>query len=499
MPGTFRARALRRLARVGVLSLLLMPRPVSAEESVEGPAIGPLFHTFPLTLEPGIGSEAAGPLFFRRQSEEYREWGVPPLITSRVTEDGDQSQVFVLPPVFTWRRYGEDVRWQLGQWLNNSRQERIEDGEIRRFNLFPFVFYQDSPDPARDYWALFPLYGTLQGRMFRDEAEFVAFPLWLKTRKGTMTTRNVAFPFFHLRDGPGLDGWQLWPLAGHERLEPTTRTNVADEVEVVPGHDKTFVLWPLYFRNRLGLGTENPARVDAAIPLYYVERSPLRDHTSVLWPILSWTDDREAKFRQWNLPWPLVGFARGEGKTLDRVLPLFSVGHTKELSATTYLWPVYRRRHLHTDAIDRDRRQFGMFLYADLRERNLETGASARRIDSWPLFSWTRNPDGHERLQALSLIEPLRRGAALERNWSPLWSIWRQERDPATGKSSQSLLWNLYRRDVSPAATKGSLLFGLVQYQQTSAGRRWRLFYLGPRWVETGDSAVATNDVPEPR
>ena len=54
---------------------------------------------------------------------------------------------------------------------------------------------------------MFPLYGHLKNRMFRDESEFVLFPLWLKTRKGTLTTRNVAFPFVHFRDGPGLKGW----------------------------------------------------------------------------------------------------------------------------------------------------------------------------------------------------------------------------------------------------------------------------------------------------
>src|SRR5690606_32209675 len=100
---------------------------------------------------------------------------------------------------------------------------------------------------------------------------------------------------------------------------PGVRTNVADQVEVVPGHDKFFALWPVFFRNRLGVGTDNPARVDAALPLYYMERSPKRDHTAVLWPLFSWTHDREENFRQFNAPWPLVGFARGENRRLDRV------------------------------------------------------------------------------------------------------------------------------------------------------------------------------------
>jgi hypothetical protein len=66
----------------------------------------------------------------------------------------------------------------------------------------------------------------------------------------------------------------------------------------------------------------------------------------------------------------------------------------------------------------------------------------------------------------------------VERSLSPLWSIWRAERNAKTGANSQSLLWNLYRRDATPETKKCSLLFGLFQYQSSPAGKRWRLFYI---------------------
>ncbi|MBL9134824.1 MAG: hypothetical protein JNK85_03105 [Verrucomicrobiales bacterium] len=486
-----------------LLAGLVLGRTVRSEESEPWVSLGPLIQTFPLTLEPGEGVEAAGPFYYRQDRENETLWAVPPFISSAISDDGERSQMFIIPPLFSYRRYGEDRRWQVGQLLNRSNQERIEDGLIRRFNVFPFFFYQDSPNPANDYWGLMPIYGKLQGRLFRDEVEFVLFPAWLKTRKGTMTTRNIAFPFIHFRDGPGLNGWQFWPLVGHEHLEPSTRTNIADDLEIVPGHDKTFALWPMYFRNRLDLGTTNAGSVDAVLPLFYLERTPKRDHTSVMWPFFSWTDNHEEQFKQWNTPWPLVGFARGEGKTLNRVIPLFSVGHTKTLEAQTYLWPIYRRRHQMTENFDRDRWQLGIVFYADLKELNKATGKTARRIDSWPLFSWTRDPDGNRRLQVLSVVEPFRRGLGIERNWSPLWSIWRDERSGTSDARSQSLLWNLYRRDKTPESTKSSLLFGLVQYEKTSAGRRWRWFFLGPRLeggrAKTEHPAQAASHVPEHR
>ena len=78
-----------------------------------------------------------------------------------------------------------------------------------------------------------------------------------------------------------------------------------------------------------------------------------------------------------------------------------------------------------------------------------------------------------------SIIEPmLPNNKSIERDYSPVWSIWRAESDPKTGAASQSLLWNLYRRDVTPASQKCSLLFGLFHYQSDTTGKRLRLFYI---------------------
>lgn len=297
-------------------------------------------------------------------------------------------------------------------------------------------------------------------------------------------------------------GWQFWPLAGRERLEPSTRTNIADEVEIVPGHDKTFALWPIYFRDRLALGTTNASRVDAVVPFYYRDRAPLRDYTAVLWPFVSWSDDRAEKYRQWSAPWPLVSFARGEGKTMDRVLPFFSVGHNATLRSETYLWPLYRRNRLQTENYERDRRQIAIHLYSDTRESRRRPGTEARRIQSWPFFTWGKEADGKERLQVLALFEPFSRGEGIVRNWSPLWSLWRDERDPLHGRRSQSLFWNLYRLDATAEATRRSLLFGLIQHQDSAAGDHWRFLHLGPKLTLPAAGLAPTNppnDVPEHR
>jgi hypothetical protein len=96
----------------------------------------------------------------------------------------------------------------------------------------------------------------------------------------------------------------------------------------------------------------------------------------------------------------------------------------------------------------------------------------------WPFFTWHRDAVGNERLQILAPVEPAladRRG--IERNWSPLWSLWRAENNGTNGAQSLSLLWNLYRSDRTPASKKVSLLFGLFQYRQEGGTNNYRCFY----------------------
>ena len=96
-----------------------------------------------------------------------------------------------------------------------------------------------------------------------------------------------------------------------------------------------------------------------------------------------------------------------------------------------------------------------------------------------PLFTWHRDFNGNRRLQILAPIEPVLPGSSgVERNWSPLWSLWRAEDNPGTGAASRSLLWNLYRYDTKPGAKKCSLLFGLFQYQSNAESKKLRLLYI---------------------
>jgi hypothetical protein len=432
-----------------------------------------------LTLEDGFRTEAAGPFYYRQQLEESSTLAFPPFYSCYRDPSVESHEDNIFYPLWSSLHYGKERRWQFCQIISGAGGQEQDENIKNRFTLFPFYFQQRSTDANLNYTAVVPIYGHLKNRLFRDEIFFVMFPVYSETRKRDVVTDNYLYPFVHVRTGNGLHGWQAWPFTGSEHKIVTLRTNGFGDVESIGGHDRSFALWPLWLRQDNGLGTDNPEKFRASIPLFVYSRSPKRDATTVLWPLFNWMDNREKKYREWQMPWPIVGFARGEGKTTDRIFPLFSFSHNAVKESDSVLWPVFTYRRTHSDPLDLRRTRVLFYLYSDTKEGNTQTGHQKRRLDMWPFFTWHREFDGRERLQVLALLEPaLPNSRGIERNWSPLWSLWRAEQNPKAGAASQSLLWNLYRREIAPAHKKVSLLFGLFQYQSDGENRRTRLFYI---------------------
>ena len=475
----FSVRNLRAVSLLLGLVLCSLERLEASELS-----LGPLFQEFKLTLYPGDRTEAAGPLYYQQEIKEENDatrlWAAPPIFSYLLNEHTDYEQFDFLWKGITYNRYGTEYRFQLVQWFSFAGGGTQSETNVNRFTLFPLYFQQRSKIPEKNYTALFPLYGRIRERFFRDDIKFALFPIYGQTRKRDVITDNYLYPFFHLRHGDRLKGWQFWPLFSMEHKEVGSKTNGWGEVEITSGHEKRFVLWPLFLEQRTGLGTDNPAHQQGLLPFYTFLRSPQRDSTSYLWPLgVTHTVDRQKKFDEWGAPWPFVVFTRGEGKTVDRVWPFFSQAHNASQTSAWYLWPIYKYNRLHSDPLDRERTRILFFLYSDVSVKHAETGQRLRQIDLWPLFTSRRDLEGRNRLQILAPLEPiLPNNAGVERNLSPLWSIWRSEKNSRSGASSQSLLWNLYRHDRGPEGRKCSLLFGLFQYQSKQDGSRWRVFYV---------------------
>ncbi len=461
-------------AWVGVLT----SQPLHAG-TAEGPDVGLAYDDFDLTLEPGHRTEIAGPFYYREQKQEtLKIWALPPVLSYTSDSATRMVEFNICYPIFSYIRYGDQYRWQLGQLLNfsggPSQTETVRD----RYTLFPIYFRQHSSDSNQVYSAFGPFYGHLQNRLFRDEISYVMFPAYSKTRKRDVVTRNYAYPVVHVREGEGLTGWQVWPFCGGERKGITTKTNGFGDVEMIPGYQRSFVLWPFFAEQETGLGTANPQWQQLSLPLYNVFRSPMRDSTTILWPFFTWIDDREKGYKEWEGPWPFITFARGE-KTINRLWPVYSHAYNTNLQIDSVLWPLYRYSRLRASAIDHQRTRILFYLYSDTLDKDLGKNRVRHRTDLWPLYTWKKEYNGNTRLQVLAPLEPLLpANHNIDIEYSYAWALWRSEKNPRTGHSSQSLLWNLYRREVTPEARKVSCFFGLYQSRKSEEGTHTRLFYI---------------------
>ncbi len=456
-----------------------------AATGVAGAAeLGPLTATAPAVMQPGERHEAAGPFFSAETSGTQHWWAFSPLLRSFRDPALGRVHFDLIYPLLTYDRFETEYRWQLLQWLNVAGSQTIADAtnsdtKTRR-NLFPFVFWQKSASGTNDYLAVVPFYGRMENHFFRDEVRFVALPLWVVTKKAGVETFNVPAPFFHVRRGAGVSGWQLWPLAGHEIREVTWKTNLIDELELIPGHEKSFFAWPLAFFEKTALGTTNPVTQRTVLPLFSAVRSPALDSTTVLWPFFNHTQDRKNRFEEWGTPWPFLGWANGEGKTARRFWPLWGTERTPTRARNFVVWPFYDHREINKPALASDRWRSLFFLYDHSRDVSRPSGARNERRDLWPLFYWKRDFEGRERFQAIAPLETLiKNNESVDRIYSPLWSVYRSEKNPVRGMASQSLLWNLWRRDVSTNASKTSSLFGVIRTRRNADGRQWRFFWRG--------------------
>jgi hypothetical protein len=458
------------------LSLCCSLKPALSDEFRDA---GFLYDRFGLTLAPGHRTEALGPLFYSEENETQHTWAIPPIFSSTRDPGTESLELDFFYPLLTYDRFGEQYRWELGQLFSISGGPSQTEKDRDRFTLFPVYFQQRSSDTNENYTAVFPLYGHLKNRLFRDEMFFVMFPIYGQTRKKDVITDNYLYPLFHLRHGDALSGWQFWPIAGHEHKDPMMQTNGFGDVQTIGGHEKMFAMWPLYFNQREGIGTDNLQWEMGSLPAFNKLRSPKRDTTTVLWPFFTQVDDREKKYREWELPWPFVVIARGEGKRTTRFFPLFSLSTNASLESDSYLWPVYKYTRIHDNPLDRERTRILFFLYSDTSQKNTETGERQRRRDFWPFYTHEQNYDGNTRLQILALLEPyLPNNKSIQRDYSHLWSIWRSENNPRKGTASQTLFWNLYRHESAPESKRTAFFFGLYQHESNPEGSRTRLCYI---------------------
>lgn len=487
--------------KVLIISLLLAfaASPLFADESARKEEEGTVFTLWPLVdyrespREGYSNLSLLGPLFKFQRQRDNRDIALRPLFYRTSNVKGETAETEYLYPLASSENSPQVSTMQVLQlYQNNTFRKDEEDKREKGAMLFPF-YISGKSEKYGPYTSVFPLYGDIYERFWRDEYHYVMFPLYGRTVKKGTTTRNYLYPVFSTISGEKESGFQVWPLYGESAKEGVYR--------------KRFVLWPFYMQEESGLDTDNPTRKLHVIPFYAATDSPQVTARYYMWPFIGYRIDNKKDEEERDYFWPFVRTIRGGNRTLDSFLPFYSRDEKKETRKRWIMWPLFKHDEIDTAIFRQERDRVLFFLYSDNRESWPKDGAERRRTVLWPLFLYRRDTRGIMSLTMPAPVESVLDRDGIERSWAPLWRLY-QQKWAANGDSTVSFLWNLYwheRRGEGLAyelfpliacrsekkALDFKLLKGLVRYRNDAGEKALSFLWLpfGPRWGESEGAA----------
>ena len=201
----------------GLFLLILSVPPSFGDEDF---SLGPLFHVDRDKDHDSQEIDALGPFITSKRDKSRSEFGLRPLFYLVEDRESDSTEFDFLYPVATYDRREEDRRFQFLVYLLSYESNMKPSGfREREFTLFPLIFTKSAEDKEKSYFALFPVYGRVQDKFFRDEINFFLFPLFLQTKRGEATAYSFLWPIFGYYTGGGQEGFRLWPLFGYRKKE----------------------------------------------------------------------------------------------------------------------------------------------------------------------------------------------------------------------------------------------------------------------------------------
>lgn len=361
-------------------------------------------------------------------------------------------------PLYTQKGFKEEKhgRFLMLGWSADFSPETSR----HRTWVLPFYFQGISAEDER-YFAIFPIGGSIHEFLGRDRIWFVLFPLFARSSINDVQTTTVLWPIGSRTVGEGIERFRVWPLYGMSKRE--------NEFE------KKFVLWPLYTSVKY-TNERNPGGGFILVPLYGRIKTEKAVNYWFIPPLFRYA--RGEGNRIVHAPWPFIQWS--DGKVCKRyVWPLYGKKQVGTLNRRFWLWPVvwdskveYADHELHR------KRVLPLFHYESevITRANNRYGVGdvpSRYWKLWPLMSWERSGDA-SRFRLLELW-PRRDTAGIERNWAPLWTLYRREK--GTDAVSHHVLWGLYRQTRGDAHLEWSLLKGLAGYKKSGDERGFRLFF----------------------
>ncbi len=459
-----------------ILTLLwLIPSLGVAEEGAVSINLWPFFQYTSDPIEGVREINGLGPFFIWRKDSTRSQWGLRPLLYWTEDQIEPLKRLEFVYPFGKYQVKEGDKKGYLFP-LSLYREEGSDGKKRWDFQFFPFFI--GETEKGRDYFGVFPIFGTLFERYGKDEIRFYLWPIYSESTSEGVRKTNVLWPLFTFIEGEKKRGYRFWPLYGQQEEVGVSRSE--------------FFLWPIFFRQTKGLDTDDPIEESMAFPFYVSKESKSFKSKTFLWPFFSHTIDRSTGFEEWDFPWPIFQSLKGENLKGMRIFPFYGYKVREGVMKRVFvLYPLYQWEEDRID--DHQEKSARILLLSRIRIGEGKEGREETRSHRiWPFFDYEREETGRTKLSVFYLFPFKDEG--FERNLIPLFQIFRWEKDPDKGIST-NLFWGFYKRMKREEADsweiahlvrmkreKGvktvSLLKGLFRYQSDGEKADLRLFYL---------------------
>ena len=445
---------------------------LKAEQSNAFP--GPVTFTSP--GQNAESSNAFGPFLFNEPSPEGgRVLGLRPLFVEHLDASGAHEETTIVYPIFYYRTYGDSYEWSLFKLINSTGRittlKNDRGGFSDTLDVWPIYFSESTSDSATSSYALFPLYGKLQGHLGFEHAQFLAFPLYLSLEGRGSKTRYLPWPFLRYTRGDQ-NGFSVWPLFGTIQK---------------PGvYKNTFVLWPFIYFNQKFLNLDTSKSTEASqeigiLPFYSSEKKQGYVNENYLWPLFGFSDRTSPlRYHETRYLWPFLVQGRGDESYVNRFGPVYTHSVIKGLEKTWILWPFYRQEKW-TDKDSAHEKTRVLFFLVSKDEQSSQSHpekAHAYKTTIWPLVSIWDNGAGRIQTQLLSPFEGIfADNPQMRHAWTPLFSVIRFDQ-ASQGETRLSFLWNAMTWSKSAQAKKTEFDLGPLLKLVTTDGIK-RISFLG--------------------
>lgn len=407
--------------------------------------LGPFYSERPLIQEKGSEWSVLWPLLDGYRGESVKQVGFRPLFNLRREfregREGHVNEIQALWPLVLYRETEGPKQKVLRFFPLFSHRDYLHpDGRQETDTaFFPFLLSGRSSDRGENYFALFPLAGSVRGLFGKDQIRFLLFPLYADSTEGEHRSWHVLWPFFRYSSGGGKSSFRFWPVVGRKQKEGW--------------YDKTFVLWPFFARVRERLGSEHPLDSWFFLPFYGRQQTAFGKIQYFLYPFFSYQRSERPgnRFQEWNGPWPFFRIARGDRYRKTYLWPFWGTEQRGgDYSRQFIAYPIYSYSGYRSPGRVNERRYLLPFFWSwSLKDEQAQREEHFTKL--WPLASWSGSKRGE---QAVSLLSPLwfRDPDGFERNYGPLWTLYRYRRGALSGAGQHRMLWYAWEESgpVSP-------------------------------------------------